>query len=68
MKVEQEVNMDPKWYEKIDWQPFLWFGCFLVLIIIAMLIRQKPEMKIAGDLLLLAAGAISPRIRSSVKV
>ena len=57
--------MEPKWYEKIDWQPFLWFFCFLILILVAMLIRQKPELKIAGDLLLIAAGAVGPRIRSS---
>lgn len=59
--------MEPKWYEKIDWQPFLWFGCFLILILIAMFIRQKPELKVAADLLILAAGAVAPRIRSTVK-
>jgi hypothetical protein len=61
--------MNPKWYEKIDWQPFLWFGCFLLLIIAAYLFRastKTPEGKLLADLLLLGAGAVAPRIRSTV--
>lgn len=52
-----------KWYEKIDWGPFMWFMCFLSLIGLSMAIPE--ESKIASDLLLIAAGAVSPRIRSS---
>ena len=47
----------------VDIQPFMWFFCFLVLIVISLFIPD--ELKIAKDLLLIAAGAVSPRIRSS---
>ena len=52
-----------KWYDKIDWGPFMWFMCFLALIGLSMAIPEGS--KIASDLLLIAAGAVGPRIRSS---
>lgn len=54
--------MKTSWYEKIDWQPFLWFGCFLALIGFAFLVTEN---EVAKSLLTMAAGAIAPRIRSS---
>ena len=60
--------MNEKWYDKIDWQPFLWFGCFMLLIISAYLFRSAattPEGKLMADLLLIGAGNVGPRIRSS---
>jgi len=51
------------WYDKIDFGPFLWFLCFLSLIGLSIVIPEGS--KIPSDLLLIAAGAISPRIRSS---
>ena len=60
--------MNEKWYEKIDWQPFLWFGCFLSLIMLAYLFKgtaETPSGKLLGDLFLLGAGAVAPRIRST---
>ena len=61
--------MNERWYDRIDWQPFLWFGCFLLLIIAAYLFRaniKTPDGKLLADLLLLGAGAVTPRIRSTV--
>lgn len=60
-----------KWYDKIDWNPFLWFACFSILILIAWGFRagsETPEGKLLGDLCLLGAGAIAPRIRSGKPV
>jgi hypothetical protein len=59
------------WYEKIDLGPFLWFGCFVFLILMAWGIRagsETPEGKLLADLCLLGAGAVAPRIRSSKPV
>lgn len=60
-----------KWYDDIDWTPFMWFICFLSLVGLAFFIRTDPkvpgEYKVAADLLILGAGAIAPRIRSTVK-
>ena len=55
-----------KLIDKIDVQPFLWFFCFIILIVLAMVSRiAAPDFKLVGDLLLLGAGSIAPRIRSS---
>jgi len=51
-----------KWYEKIDWQPFIWFGCFMVLVLTAYF---GTENEIVKGLLNMGAGAVAPRIRSS---
>ena len=59
--------MEEKWYNQIDWGPFMWFGCFVILIIIAVFVRSSGENKIVGDLLLIAAGSVGPRIRSTPK-
>jgi len=60
--------MDGRWYDKVDWSPFFWFVCFVLLIVLAWGIRagsESPEGKLLADLCLLGAGAVAPRIRSS---
>lgn len=57
--------MNEKWYDRIEIEPMIWFGFFMVQLVIAMFVLNISDT--ASKLLFMGATLCASRVRSPIK-
>ena len=57
--------MNEKWYDKLDIEPMIWFGLFMIQVAIALFATNISDT--ASKLLFMGATLCASRVRSPIK-